>query len=62
MSTCCTRFAPGAHLGWAIEDLSAELAELLGRPVDLVSPRALHSRIRDQVLAEAQPFYTAALD
>lgn len=35
----CT-LAPGAHLGWAIEDLSAELAELLGRPVDLVSPRA----------------------
>ena len=56
MSTCCTPLAPGAHLGWAIEDLSAELADLLGRPVDLVSPRALNPRIRDQVLAEAQPF------
>jgi predicted nucleotidyltransferase len=26
-----------AHLGWAIEDLSAELSALLGKPVDLVS-------------------------
>lgn len=52
--------APGARLGWAIEDLSEELAEVLGRPVDLVSRRALNSRIRDQVLAEAQPFYDAA--
>ncbi|MHB1010962.1 MAG: nucleotidyltransferase family protein [Propionibacteriaceae bacterium] len=52
--------APGARLGWAIEDLSEELAAVLGRPVDLVSRRALNSRIRDQVLAEAQPFYDAA--
>jgi len=54
--------APGAHLGWAIEDLNAELADLVGRPVDLVSPRALNPRIRDEVLAEAQPFYPAGLD
>jgi predicted nucleotidyltransferase len=52
--------APGARLGWAIEDLSQELAAVLGRPVDLVSPRALNSLIRDQVLQEAQPFYAAA--
>jgi len=52
--------APDAHLGWAIEDLSAELSALLGKPVDLVSRGALNSRIRDQVLAEAQPFYAAA--
>ncbi len=49
--------APGAHLGWAIEDLSEELAAVLGRPVDLVSCRALNPRIREQILAEAQPFY-----
>ncbi len=52
--------APDAHLGWAIEDLSAELSALLGKPVDLVSRDALNSRIRDEVLAEAQPFYPAA--
>lgn len=52
--------APGARLGWAIEDLNEELAALFGRPVDLVSRRALNSRIRDRVLAEAQPLYAAA--
>ena len=52
--------APGVRLGWEIEDLAAELAEILGRPVDLVSRRALNARIRDQVLAEAKPFYDAS--
>ncbi len=50
---------PGARLGWAIEKLSDELSELLGRPVDLVSRRALHAALRAQVLAEAQPVYAA---
>ena len=52
--------APGKRLGWAIEDLNHELATIFGRPVDLVSRRALNSRLRDRVLAEAQPFYAAA--
>ena len=52
--------APGARLGWAIEDLTEELSALLGRPVDLVSRRALNARIRDRVLHEAQPLYAAA--
>ena len=52
--------APGARLGWAIEDLAVELEHILGRPVDLVSRRALNARIRDQVLKEARPFYAAA--
>lgn len=52
--------APGVRLGWAIEDLNVELAGVLGRPVDLVSRRALNPRIRDRVLAEAQPFYAPA--
>jgi predicted nucleotidyltransferase len=46
--------APGARLGWAIEDLADELSEALGRGVDLVSRRALHARLRDAVLAEAR--------
>lgn len=52
--------APGARLGWEIEDLASELAAILGRPVDLVSRRAVNAHIRDQVLQEARPFYDAA--
>ena len=52
--------AQGRSLGWEIEDLSQNLADLFGRPVDLVPRRALHPLIRDQVLADAEPFYAAA--
>jgi predicted nucleotidyltransferase len=51
--------APGARLGWDIEDLAVELAALLGRRVDLVSRNAVHERLRDEVLAEARPLYAA---
>jgi predicted nucleotidyltransferase len=49
----------GRRLGWEIEDLSDELSELFGRPVDLVSRASLHERLRAAVLAEAQPLYAA---
>lgn len=51
--------APGARLGWHIEDLADELSQLFGRPVDLVSRSALHARLRDRVLAEARLVYAA---
>lgn len=51
--------APGATLGWEIEDLQDELSRLFGRPVDLVSKRALHRQIRRAVLAEARELYAA---
>jgi hypothetical protein len=51
--------APGARLGWDIEALADELSEAFGRPVDLISRRALHARLRDAVLAEAQLLYAA---
>ena len=51
--------APGARLGWEIENLADELAAILGRPVDLVSRRALHERLRVAVLAEARLIYAA---
>ena len=51
--------APGARLGWEIENLADELALVLGRRVDLVSRGALHDRLRDTVLAEAQLLYAA---
>jgi uncharacterized protein len=50
---------PGQRLGWEVEDLADELAEVLGGPVDLVSLAALHHRLREPVLAEAQPLYAA---
>lgn len=51
--------APGRRLGWEIEDLSAELADILGHPVDLVSRRGLNARLRARVLSETQPLYAA---
>ncbi|WP_167149501.1 nucleotidyltransferase family protein [Actinomyces sp. ZJ308] len=52
--------AQDRSLGWEIEDLSQDLADLFGRPVDLVSRKSLHPLIREQVLADAEPFYDAA--
>lgn len=51
--------SPDTRLGWDIENLAAELAELLGRPIDLISRNGLHARLRDQVLAEARLLYAA---
>ena len=51
--------APGARLGWEIENLADELTQVLGRRVDLVSRSALHDSLRDSVLAEAQLLYGA---
>ena len=51
--------APNARLGWEIEALAEALTSLLGRRVDLVSRAALHARLRDSVLAEAQLLYAA---
>jgi len=50
---------PDARLGWEIETLVDDLAQALGRPVDLVSRKALHERLRDAVLAEARLLYAA---
>lgn len=35
--------------------LVADLEDLLGRRVDVVTERALHSLVRDRILREAQP-------
>lgn len=50
---------PGARLGWEIEDLSRELADLWGRPVDLIARRAVHPLLRETVYAESRPLYAA---
>ncbi|WP_147794051.1 nucleotidyltransferase family protein [Cellulomonas sp. Y8] len=50
---------PGRHLSWEVVDAADDLARILGRPVDLVSRRALHPLLRDQVEAEARPLSAA---
>jgi predicted nucleotidyltransferase len=50
---------PGRKLGWEIEQLTDELTGLLGRKVDLISPRSLHPLLHPSVLAEARLVYTA---
>ena len=40
--------------------MEEELADVLGREVDLLTVKSLHANIRDQVLAEAQVIYDAA--
>lgn len=51
--------APGRHLGFSINRLEDELAEVFGCPVDLVSKASLHRMMRQDVLAESQVLYAA---
>ena len=50
-------FAPGHVPGLALIDIEDELSALLGRPVDLATPKSLSRWIRDRVLAEAELQY-----
>ena len=51
--------APGARLGFGIDNLEDELAELFGRDVDLVARRALHPLLRDEIDEVAKTLYAA---
>ena len=51
--------APGCSLGFSINRLEDELAEVFGRRVDLVSKRAVHRMLREKVLAGARTLYAA---
>jgi len=51
--------APDRSLGFSINRLEDELAELFGRSVDLVSKHSLHPLLRDHVLREARPLHAA---
>ena len=53
-------FEPGARLGFAFFDVQEELSQILGRRVDLKTPRELSKYFRDEVLAEAEDVYVAA--
>lgn len=54
-------FDPGHVPGLGFVRIEWELSRLLGgRKVDLVTPKILNHRIRDEVLKSAQPLYVAA--
>jgi predicted nucleotidyltransferase len=54
-------FQPGHVPGLDFVSMERELSGLLqGRRVDLVTPKFLNVRIREQVLREAEPLYVAA--
>jgi len=47
-------FEPDARIGlFEFARLQRRLSELFGRPVDLVTPDALHTALRQQILSEA---------
>ncbi|WP_052302650.1 nucleotidyltransferase family protein [Cellulomonas flavigena] len=50
---------PGRHLTWEVVDAADEMAEILGRPVDLVSRRAVHPLLRERIETEARALYAA---
>ncbi|MCH7995993.1 MAG: nucleotidyltransferase family protein [Planctomycetes bacterium] len=53
-------FEPGATPGFGFFGIQEELAEILGRKVDLHTPGFLSRYFRDQVMREAQVLYDAA--
>ncbi len=53
-------FEPEVLIGLiGLARLELELAEMVGREVDLNTPAGLHRRFRDRVLAEAEVLYAA---
>ena len=53
-------FQPGASIGFLeLLRMQGELADLLERPVDLVSKRGLRPPIRDEVLQEREIIYAS---
>ena len=53
-------FEPAAIPGWEFFDMQDELGKIIGRAVDLNTPRFLGSRFRNRVLREAFDLYAAA--
>ncbi len=53
-------FEPGATPGFGFFGIQEELAEMLGRKVDLNTPQCLSRYFVDEVLREAQVLYDAA--
>lgn len=50
-------FEPDAHVGWEFIDIQDELSLLLGRSVDLHTPKSLNPYFREKVLQSVQVLY-----
>jgi hypothetical protein len=47
-------FQPDAHVGlFGLSRLQRRLTEILGRPVDLTTPDALHKALKDRIIKES---------
>jgi len=47
-------FQPDAHVGlFGLSRLQRRLSEILGRPVDLTTPDALHKALKDRIIKES---------
>ena len=53
-------FEPGATPGWAFFSIQRELGDLLGRPVDLLTPSSIRPAFREEILSTAEDVYVAA--
>ena len=53
-------FVPGARVGWTFIAIQDELADLLGWPVDLLTPGSIRPAYRDEILSTAEDVYVAA--
>lgn len=53
------RLRPGASVGFVIDALEDELAEVFGRRVDLVARKALHPMLRPTIEEQALTLYSA---
>ena len=53
-------FMPGARVGWTFIAIQDELADLFGRPVDLLTPGSIRPAYRDEILSTAEDVYVAA--
>ena len=53
-------FEPGARIGWNFITIQDELAELVGRSVDLLTPGSIRPAYRDEILSTAEDIYVAA--
>lgn len=54
------QFEPGKTPGWEFFTMQDELAEILGRKVDLNTPGFLSPYFRDRVLSQAETVYERA--
>src|SRR6266480_1845157 len=55
-------FEPGHTPGWEFFGMQDELSGIIGRQVDLNTPRFLSRYFRDEVLAGALPIYESQRD